>query len=184
VFGLLAMPMGVARADESRDDQLFRERIEPVLSAQCYECHSAKSDSPAGGLKLDSPSALERGGDSGPLIDRTNANQSLLIRAIRHEGGLEMPLDRPALSTETIADFVRWIEMGATDPRAEVAAVVADAWTDHTNDSGRHWAFQPIRRPVLPAVRNTTWARTPVDTVILSRLEDRGWQLELIGSVA
>ncbi len=40
----------------------------------------------------------------------------------------------------------------------------------------RHWAFQPLTRPALPAVRNGSWVRSPIDTFILSKLESRGWQ--------
>lgn len=34
-----------------------------------------------------------------------------------------------------------------------------------------HWAFQPIRRPDMPAVRDRSWVRTPIDTFILARLQ-------------
>ncbi|MBM3993566.1 MAG: DUF1553 domain-containing protein [Planctomycetes bacterium] len=34
-----------------------------------------------------------------------------------------------------------------------------------------HWAFQPVRRPDLPAVKNKGWARNPIDAFILARLE-------------
>ena len=38
-----------------------------------------------------------------------------------------------------------------------------------------HWAFQPVKQPVLPPVKNAGWVRTPVDRFILTRLESRGW---------
>jgi len=38
-----------------------------------------------------------------------------------------------------------------------------------------HWAFQPVRRPPLPAVQDTAWVRNPIDAFVLSRLETRGW---------
>jgi Protein of unknown function (DUF1553)/Protein of unknown function (DUF1549) len=37
-----------------------------------------------------------------------------------------------------------------------------------------HWAFQPVRLPVLPEVKNPAWVRTPVDRFILARLEGHG----------
>ncbi len=42
------------------------------------------------------------------------------------------------------------------------------------DDAKRHWAFQPVRRPNPPAVRDTAWARTPVDRFILAKLEEKG----------
>src|SRR6266446_3088493 len=34
-----------------------------------------------------------------------------------------------------------------------------------------HWAFQPVRNPPLPSVRNTTWPRNGVDLFVLAKLE-------------
>lgn len=39
---------------------------------------------------------------------------------------------------------------------------------------GGRWAFQPLRRPTVPAVKQTGWARTPVDRFVLARLEAKG----------
>jgi hypothetical protein len=38
----------------------------------------------------------------------------------------------------------------------------------------RHWAFQPVRRPALPTVRERDWVRTPIDAFILAKLETAG----------
>lgn len=39
-----------------------------------------------------------------------------------------------------------------------------------------HWAFQPLKRPPPPSVRNTSWVRSPIDAFILAKVESRGWQ--------
>src|SRR5262249_27760565 len=39
----------------------------------------------------------------------------------------------------------------------------------------RHWAFQPVRAPAVPAVKNTAWVRNPIDASVLANLEARGW---------
>src|SRR5947207_1499181 len=39
-----------------------------------------------------------------------------------------------------------------------------------------HWAFQPIRAPEVPRIKNKTWASSPVDSFILAKLEQRGLQ--------
>jgi hypothetical protein len=36
------------------------------------------------------------------------------------------------------------------------------------------WAFQPVRRPPVPAVRDRSWVRTPIDAFVLARLEPQG----------
>jgi hypothetical protein len=38
----------------------------------------------------------------------------------------------------------------------------------------RHWAFQPVRQPAVPAVRDQSWVRTPIDAFVLARLEQQG----------
>lgn len=37
-----------------------------------------------------------------------------------------------------------------------------------------HWAFQPVRMPAVPAVRDGGWVRNDVDRFVLARLEERG----------
>ena len=39
-----------------------------------------------------------------------------------------------------------------------------------------HWAFQPVRKPALPAVKATKWVRSPVDAFVLAPLEQRRWE--------
>ncbi|MBI1833008.1 MAG: DUF1549 domain-containing protein, partial [Planctomycetes bacterium] len=34
-----------------------------------------------------------------------------------------------------------------------------------------HWAFQPVRRPDVPAFKDKAWLRNPIDAFILARLE-------------
>jgi hypothetical protein len=42
-------------------------------------------------------------------------------------------------------------------------------------DKGKdHWAFQPVRAPIVPAVRDRAWVRTPIDAFVLARLEAEG----------
>jgi hypothetical protein len=39
---------------------------------------------------------------------------------------------------------------------------------------GKHWAFVPPQRQVVPAVKESSWARNPIDRFILARLEQEG----------
>jgi len=38
----------------------------------------------------------------------------------------------------------------------------------------KHWAFQPVRKPALPAVHRGDWAATPLDLFVLAKLEQEG----------
>ena len=35
------------------------------------------------------------------------------------------------------------------------------------------WAFQPVKNPAPPAVKNQNWIRTPVDQFVLAKLEEK-----------
>jgi len=40
----------------------------------------------------------------------------------------------------------------------------------------QHWSFQPVRKPVIPAVKETAWVRNPIDAFVLARLEAKNWK--------
>jgi Protein of unknown function (DUF1553)/Protein of unknown function (DUF1549) len=39
-----------------------------------------------------------------------------------------------------------------------------------------YWAFQPVKKSPLPAVKNKAWVKTPIDAFILAKLEEKGLQ--------
>lgn len=158
----------VASGAEPDAAAFFRAKIEPVLAAHCYECHSADAKDVQGGLRLDSKEGLRAGGDSGAVVVAGKPQSSLLLQALRHEGGLSMPPEKPKLAAAVIDDFRRWIERGAIDPRQEGGA--ADAKLEAAR---RHWAFQPVKRPAVPDV---TGASSPIDAFVLQKLRERNWQ--------
>jgi hypothetical protein len=150
---------------------LFERKIRPMLVAHCYECHSADSKELKGALALDTRAGLLQGGDSGPAIVPGNVKASVLIAAIRHEGGLEMP-PKQKLTDEQIADFVRWVEAGADDPRDGVATKTAS--TIDIQQGRQYWAFQqPVHSPP-PAVQDTAWPASDIDRFVRAAQEKNG----------
>ncbi|MBS0267282.1 MAG: DUF1549 domain-containing protein, partial [Planctomycetes bacterium] len=142
--------------------QFFEKSIRPVLVEQCQKCHGEKKQ--WGNLRLDQRDAFLRGGDAGPIVTPGKPDQSRLIAAIRHEDeDLKMP-PNGKLSDRQIADFVRWVEMGAPFPASAAAA-------GKPSRDPQHWAFQPPREPAVPEVRDRQWPITPVDHFILQKLE-------------
>lgn len=167
--------VSIAHGAEPSDEagiRFFREKIEPVLKAECYECHSVEAKEIQGGLLLDSRKSARRGGDTGPAVVPKNVKESLLIQAIRHEGDLSMPPEKARLAEKTIADFVKWIEIGAPDPREEKDI----KGQEPSADPRQHWSFQPVRKVAPPVVKNSAWVRSPIDAFILARLEQQDWQ--------
>ncbi len=99
----------------------FREKIEPVLAARCYECHSTQAKKLKANLYLDTRGGMLAGGDSGPALRPSDADRSLLFRAIVNDN-LELMPPKHKLPAAVIADFRKWIETGAPDPRPEPGA--------------------------------------------------------------
>lgn len=166
----------VPSADAAGVD-FFERKIRPVLVEHCERCHGG-GDSIRGGLRVDSRDGLQAGGDSGPAIVAGDPDASELIAAIRYES-FEMP-PKGRLPEETIADFVRWIEMGAPDPREQPGG--GSSGGDGANGAAaidwqlaaEHWSFIPPRPMPPPELSNTDRIRTRVDPFILARLESAG----------
>src|SRR5207249_4808931 len=63
-----------------------------------------------------------------------------------------------------------WVKMGAPWPETKNAkSPDADATTWK-----KHWAFQPVKKPALPKVKNSSWPATSIDRFILAKLEEKG----------
>ena len=162
-----------ANAADRQGVAFFEKRIRPVLVARCYKCHSAEAKEVKGELLLDTRAGLRKGGASGTALVPGNARESRLLQAICYDG-LEMPPDG-RLSPQVIADFERWINIGAPDPRrATSAARTKKEGSSHAFRHSQHWSFQPLSDFQPPKVRQSEWVRTPIDRFVLARQEDRG----------
>lgn len=96
----------------------FREKIQPVLSDRCYECHSASAKRLKADLFLDTRGGMLAGGASGPALRPGDPEHSLIIQALEGEKCELMP-PKKRLPASVVNDFKKWIEMGAPDPRRE-----------------------------------------------------------------
>jgi hypothetical protein len=147
--------------------EFFETRIRPVLVKHCYRCHSAEAKSSKGGLMLDTRAGTRQGGESGPAVVSGEVDESLLIDAIRHQT-FQMPPDGN-LPENVIADFVKWVELGAPDPRDGVPIR-----SQSTDGASEYWAFQPPRRSQIPEVEDDDWPATPIDQFVLAKMEAAG----------
>lgn len=148
--------------------KFFEERIRPVLVEHCYSCHSADAKSIKGGLLLDSREGVLSGGDSGPALVAKNAADSLLLQAMKHES-LEMPPERK-LSDNIIADFAKWIEDGAPDPRT--GGVVHKKQSIDINKGREFWSFRPVQKTAVPTVGDG-WAKNEIDQFVAATQQDK-----------
>src|SRR5947199_4933577 len=103
LLGSIAVAAALARAAEP--GEFFETKVRPVLAKNCYACHA---ESRMGGLRLDSAAAIEKGGNSGPVIIAGKPDESLLVQAIRRtHQRIKMP-PSGALPDGEIAAITEW----------------------------------------------------------------------------
>ena len=169
-----AAAQGTLRPDQTA---FFESKIRPVLAESCYKCHSETSANVRGGLLLDTREGIRRGGDNGPAVVPGDLNKSLLIEAIRHankDTAMPPQKDGGKLPDTVIADFEQWVRMGAPDPRDGKAPVAGPSKGWDAEAAKKWWAFQPLRPPTVPAVKNPGWPRGDIDRFVLAGLEAKG----------
>ena len=150
----------------------FEKSIRPVLAEKCVSCHGEKSQS--GGLRLDSRAALLKGGDKGAILDLNKPETGRLLEALLYTGPVKMP-PSGKLPAQVAADFTAWIKLGAPWPAG--SAPMAKSMAARVAEARSHlWSLQPVRKPALPTVKNAAWARTPIDRIVLAKLEAKGLQ--------
>ena len=132
---------------------LFNRDIRPILVENCFSCHGADSASRQAGLRLDRrDDAIEFGAivpgdaDSTAILDRICSDDA--------EEVMPPPSTKKTLTAEQKELLTRWVAAGA--------------------EYEPHWSFIPPQRPPLPAVKNESWARNPIDRFILAHLEKEG----------
>ncbi len=155
---LFALIFSAAALAQDNGVAFFEANIRPVLKT-CQGCHNERNR--ASGLGLDSREALLAGGNRGAVLKPGSAADSALVQALEQSGALKMP-PGGKLKPEQIDAMRKWIDMGAPWPAEKKVAKRAGA---------DHWAFQPVKRPAVPATGNPAWVRNPIDAFILARLE-------------
>ena len=151
----------------------FERNIRPVLTEKCYKCHSNRPDSKVkAGLSLDTREALMKGGDSGVCIVPGKPAESLLMDTLHGKDPDQlMPPEKDGgkLPADVIANFDKWIRMGAPDPRTETAA--KPKYGPDSEKALKHPFFNPVKPVSVPGVKNPKWVRTPVDAFVRQKLE-------------
>jgi uncharacterized membrane protein len=94
---------------------VFSTLVAPTLDARCVTCHGPARQS--GTLRLDSPDAIRKGGESGAVIVPGSAAGSLLVRRIflpTSDKKAMPPKGHPAPSHAEVAVLRWWIDQGAS----------------------------------------------------------------------
>jgi hypothetical protein len=174
LIALMSAVRGSPQVPDAAGVEFFEQKIRPIFVEHCYKCHSHEAEKIKGGFLLDTHEGLLKGGDTGPAIVPGEPEQSLLIKAVRYtDENLQMPPKGKRLSPDQVAALEAWVRMGATDPRTSKGQELSKAETIAAN-ARAHWAFQPIKQPPIPEVKNKRWVQSPLDAFVLCKLEAKG----------
>jgi mono/diheme cytochrome c family protein len=125
--GLLA-PVAVRAADDAPKID-FVKQVRPILAESCYKCHGAEKTK--GGLRLDSPEAITKGGKDGKAIEKGAPETSpLFLRLVLPKGHDDiMPSEGDPLPREKTDLIGQWIMQGANfgDWKGDATAAASGA---------------------------------------------------------
>jgi hypothetical protein len=151
---LLALLLVVGpTASLAADPVEFNRDIRPILSENCYLCHGPDKNHRKAGLRLD---VREAALAKEAFVPGQTDDSELVSRVLSKDPDEVMP---PPESTKVLTPsqkdlLKRWVAEGAKYQA--------------------HWAYEPIRRPAVPSVRDSSWVKNPIDAFILAPLEARG----------
>jgi cytochrome c553 len=155
---------------QAADDDFFEKKVRPLLVERCGKCHGDAK--PKGGLRLTSRLDVVKGGDSGPAAVAGKPEESLLLRAVRHEAeNLKMP-PKGKLTDQEIQVLANWVRRGMHWP--EEKSRPSSVGQAHPRPEQQLWSLQPVRKVAPPPVKNTAWLRSPIDSFIRVKLDEQG----------
>ena len=151
---------------------LFKEKVRPLLIAQCLDCHGGKSKK--GDFDLSDRKLLV---DSGVIEGGGRASQ--LYQLVTHAEEPYMPHKKPKLPQADADILALWIDLGAPYDRplidkGEVAKATEKKPSGSTEDDRAFWSFRALAIVAPPSLKNAGWVRTPIDRFVLAKLEGKG----------
>jgi hypothetical protein len=149
---ILLLPVGAVALNAAPD---FSREVLPILSNYCFQCHGPDASARKAKLRLDREEFALRKKDA-LIVPGKSAESELIARIFSGDPDEQMPPpdSKLKLTAEQKATLKAWVDAGAK-------------W-------GKHWAYEPPRRPALPKVKNSKWPRNEIDNFILARLEREG----------
>ena len=138
----------------------FSRDILPILSDNCFSCHGPDAKSREADLRLDQPESALRT-EKPIILPGKSGDSELMKRILSTDPEAVMP---PLKSGRKL-----------TGPQKELLK----AWIDSGAKWGKHWAFEPIQRPPVPALKSEisnlkSQVRNPIDAFVRARLERDG----------
>lgn len=146
---------------------VYHDLIVPVLENKCYQCHNGSKQK--GGLRIDSPESLMKGGENGAILEAGKAEESELYKRLllpEHHDDHMPPKGKTQLTEEEIALIAWWINQAKADFTKTVNQVPQE---EKTKIMLAH--FGPEKLKTVKKESNSTKA-IPSTKVVPANLED------------
>jgi len=155
---VLFLVMGAFTSIAEEAERLSYNRdIRPILSDKCFSCHGPDNQHREADLRLDVTEDTDDYFGAYFAIQPGAPKQSDFYKRIHSTKSrivMPPPKSKLTLTDEEKALLERWIKEGA---------IYED-----------HWSFVAPSRPDAPEVKDSDWARNPIDAFVLNRLEAKG----------
>ena len=162
----IGLVLGIVLSERLAADDLFRDRVVPIIQRRCLSCHNSVDRK--GGFALQSADELSKSG----FIEANKPSDSHLLTVLKSTDGKRpaMPKNGEPLKAEEVAAIEKWIDDGARWPegfRIEDPVVTNTDW----------WSFKPVERPrnldipnLKSQISNLKFEiRNPIDAFILAK---------------
>lgn len=131
----------------------FTRDIQPIFAEKCYQCHGPDSAARKADLRLDQ---IDAAIEEGVIVPGDPNASAVAVRTRSADPRVKMP---PPKSNKVLSDkekglLADWIAAGAKHEP--------------------HWAFQPVRKPVIPEAGGEGARAGAIDAIVRSRLAREG----------
>ncbi len=149
--GQPAQPAPVAAPAKAKLE--YNRDIRPILAENCFACHGPDSAARKADLRIDLRDAAI---EAGAIVPGKPEKSELVVRLFAADGdGLMPPVkSHKKLTVAQKETLRRWVAEGA--------------------EYQLHWSFLTPVRPEVPAVKDASWVRNPIDNFVLAKLEAKG----------
>lgn len=135
----------------------FSREILPILSDACFQCHGPDEKARKASLRLDTKEGVFRVKDGRASVVPKKPGESEIYRRLittDPDDVMPPPKSNRKLTPVQVETIRLWIDQGAP-------------W-------GEHWAFESIRRPVIPSSSSGETSVHPIDVLVRERLRGQG----------
>ncbi|MGI9108494.1 MAG: PSD1 and planctomycete cytochrome C domain-containing protein, partial [Opitutales bacterium] len=172
-FALVLTALAAGSLPAWAGDDAQAEKAVALLDSRCFKCHSHSAGKNKGGLVMDSLAGLTTGGDGGAALIPGDPAKSLFLQNIlSSDPDVMMPPKGDRLTKEEVSLLQDWVKAGAVWPKSRTKAPVAGRYLPGTIGAKEKawWAYQPVKRPELPAGTSAH----PIDRFVDARLAQEG----------